>query len=65
MKRSAKFNEKAMKKKLLTQTRSGAPVSGLYKCSKLACGLHAYLLCKVDLRFAKILSFINSFLPYL
>lgn len=27
MKRSAKFNEKAMKRKLLSQTRCGAPVS--------------------------------------
>lgn len=30
MKRSAKFNEKAMKKKLLTQTQCGAPVSNAF-----------------------------------
>lgn len=35
VKRSAKFNEKAMKKKLLTQTQSGAPVSTLNKSSRL------------------------------
>lgn len=48
MKRSAKFNEKAMKKKLLSQTQSGASVSKLHKCCKLA----VKFLCKFVVNFS-------------
>ncbi len=49
MKRSAKFNEKAMKKKLLSQTQCGAPVSTLYKCPKLTSRPHVDVLYEVDM----------------